>query len=611
MIFNMRMTPSLAAVAAVTAITSAALTIAAPAPTIDTPYHIDLRHYFPSAAEEQRERMEVLSRVNGYVDTPVSSLDSPEALRRWLATYDELSKTLQAHDIYVYLRAEENTTDFNDAAADSVLGNAIRRLDYSIRSDLRTIGGAKLRKLMARDQALTPYRYLILSALEDATHLSTNENAVNLLATPALDSLARSYRNMRPRQPEQSKHVDSRRAARAAFEAKWRPYATHEATFAALLLAVVRLQTGKARLRGFASAPAAAYFSDELTIAEVNRTLHALRRSDAYQRYVRALAGAAARGLRIPRPDIHVWDLNLADGYRPPLISFPDAVPIILSAERAGGSEYAGQFDRLFSRASHRVEWCNAPRCDHSGFSVGYAGVISGLFYGAYDGSTNAIRALAHEAGHAVHREFMNENQPLAAYNSGPKFMFESFAVFNGSLILDHMYETAATPAAKAYYLHRFIANLIFNVYGSADEVALEQAIYSGVRSGTIHSAADLDALTLKVFAQFTPPKALSSQMRDYWAWDPLYYRDPLYDVNYLFAGLLAIQYLERLKAHPHEFRRRYVALLKNGFTSTPRELERKFLGIDLADSDRLVEDANRYLTGRASVLAALYRARK
>jgi hypothetical protein len=75
----------------------------------------------------------------------------------------------------------------------------------------------------------------------------------------------------------------------------------------------------------------------------------------------------------------------------------------------------------------------------------------------------------------------MARHQPIAAYNRGPAFMFESFAIFNELLFLDHLYRTAADNAARAYYLKYFLDDATFQVYGSAEETELESAIYRGV----------------------------------------------------------------------------------------------------------------------------------
>jgi hypothetical protein len=40
--------------------------------------------------------------------------------------------------------------------------------------------------------------------------------------------------------------------------------------------------------------------------------------------------------------------------------------------------------------------------------------------------------------------------------------------------------------------------------------------------------------------------------------------------VNYLYAGLLALQYFSDFERDPAVFSRRYVALLKNGFNDEP-----------------------------------------
>ena len=255
---GMRIMPLLALLAATTA-------TAAPI------YHIDLGRYFPSAATEHVERESVLAQVNAYTKIPASALNSPSQLLTWLKAYDRLSEKLQKHDIYVYLRAEENMADSADAEADGTLGGAMQKLDHSVKVHLVQLGATALRSFMTEDAALAPYGYFIQSMLREAKHLTKNEEAVTLLADPALDSLAHSYRNMRPVPAPLDFGPD--RSAKAAFEAKSRPYAEHEATFAALLTAIVHLERGKARLEGFASAPAA-YFSDGLTTA--NRPRHSL-----------------------------------------------------------------------------------------------------------------------------------------------------------------------------------------------------------------------------------------------------------------------------------------------------------------------------------------------
>jgi oligoendopeptidase F len=583
----------------------AALLAAALGAVADTSYHFTLERLFHSAADEARERESLMQRLERFVAE--SAPGTAQALRKRLADHDALSRELNRHEIYVYLRSEQDRDDHVAAAADNALSAAMQRSDRALQQTLVTLGESTLRAYQAQEPALAPYRYFIDSTLESARHAMKEQRARATLAQPALASLAESYNSLRHRSAPAAAPGPAHSGAQQSFEAAWQPYLDDEAAFAALLLAIVTLQDGQARLQDFGGAPEEKYFSAGLAVSQVQAVLAALRPADAYRRYLGVVAEAAAKRLQTPVGQLHVWDLAAADAYEPPPTAFPDAVTMVLAAEQPMGAAYAAQFRQLFAPENGRVEWCRSEKCDDSGFSVGYAGTASGLFYGAFRGTPNNVRAVAHEAGHAVHRQFMNENQPLAVYNAGPHFLFESFAIFNEFLLWEHLAAAATSPAGRTFYQRQFLEDALRQVYTSAAEVDLEQSIYAGVPGGTLGNANDLDALTVSVLARYLPALALAPQMRVYWARNRLYFTDPLYDVNYLFAGLLALEYLQRFGADPQGFASRYVALLKNGFTDTPQALLARFLHIELVDSTRLVADATGLIERRTAALASSY----
>lgn len=571
-------------------------------------YQLDLSRYFPTPAAEQADRTKLLADMDAFLKQPASSLDSPQALARWLADYDALSKGLSKHDTYVYLRAEEDTDDRADAAADEALSIADEKLDASVEGSLASLGADKLHAYLAVDPALAVYGYFIDSSLARSAHTQPAVQADALLTTPALDSLSASYSELR-RKALAAVPASKTATGQQAFDAKWKPYLNQEDAFAALLVPIVNLHNGEGSLQGLKDGVEAKYFQLSLSPTEVAKLVAAVGKSDANARYLSVVAAQAARNLHVTADSLHAWDLDAADSYQPAPVPFPDVVPMILAAEQPMGSEFAGEFAKLFDPANQRVEWCHTDKCDDTGFSVEVPGIPSGLYYGAYKGDTHTMRATAHEAGHAVHGQFMDSNQPLAVYERGPNFMGESFAIFNEYLFLEHLYKTAGTPAAKAYYLHFLLDQISFEVWGSAAETDLEQSIYAGVQVGSVKNAADLDALTLKVLARYDPTPTLDPSMKVYWARDRLFFTDPLYDVNYLYAGLLALEYLHQLEQDPKDFPVRYVALLKNGFTDTPQALEKKFLGVDIYDADALVQNAAAMVDAYSKELKALYTA--
>ncbi len=531
-------------------------------------YRIDLARYFPSAAAEAQTRAAVIADAKAFAasGTPAGST----ALLEWLKRYDALLIGLERHDIYVYLKAEENDQDNADAKADDALGNTEELISDRVVEAARQLGETRILSL-TEHPALAPYRYLLTTSLAKAQHQlgQTEARSVALAVTPVLDAAATSYKALR----KSSATIESNQDA-----------------YAALLVSISIARSGVARLRGFSGAAAASYFDRSIDPASVERTLQAVRDSNAYVEYL----GVAARA---PKP-----------AFSPAPIPVSDAIPLILAAVQPMGTEYAGAYATLLNHDNHRLEICTAPECDDTGFSVGFLGSESGVYFGGYDGTTAKARAVSHESGHAVHRQFVAAHQPIAAYNQGPAFMFESFALFNELLFLDHLYKNAATGAERAYYLNYFLRDATFQVFGSAKETELESAIYRGVDDGTIKTAADFNALTAKVFARYDTSSADDPSTQLYWASNRLFFTDPLYDVNYLYAGLLALRYFTQFETDPKGFSPRYGALLKNGFNDSPAALERRFLGIDLSDERALVANATALIDARTKMLAELYR---
>ena len=145
-------------------------------------------------------------------------------------------------------------------------------------------------------------------------------------------------------------------------------------------------------------------------------------------------------------------------------------------------------------------------------------------------------------------------------------------------------------------------------MFRSAQETDLERAIYRGVENETIRSASDLNGLAQTTFARYDPSAREDPSVALYWAHNRLFYTDPLYDVNYLFAGLLAMRYFSDFQRDPQVFARRYVALLKNGFNDSPAHLEKRFLGIDPTNEAVLVAGASALIDARTQTLAGYYK---
>ena len=217
----------------------------------------------------------------------------------------------------------------------------------------------------------------------------------------------------------------------------------------------------------------------------------------------------------------------------------------------------------------------------------GLAAVGAGLS----TGFLSNVDTFVHEAGHAVHRQLMTEAGVSPFFTSGTKWISEAIAILNELVLEDSLARASAGPALKAYYLNAFIAQITFQIFGSAEEGALEQAIYDGARSGAVKSADDLDALTLATFGAYSTWPRVDSAMKSTWIRKSLMFEDPVYLVNYLYAGLLATKLFALRERKPEKFQGQYLAFLRSGFAAPPAVMIKQAFGFDFACDVVLAED--------------------
>ncbi len=181
----------------------------------------------------------------------------------------------------------------------------------------------------------------------------------------------------------------------------------------------------------------------------------------------------------------------------------------------------------------------------------------------------------------------MKSHGVLPLYTDGPHFLFESFAEFNELLLADYLAAEASDAATRRYYEERFLAVKGLDFLAGAQDAAFEQAIYDAPLS----SADAFDALSFKIDNRFSLWPERYPMLKARWETISLAFEDPLYDVNYMYASMLVLEYYRLFKQKPARFVTRYRALLENGFDDTPQRLLKRFLDIDL-DSPALLNDA-------------------
>ncbi|WP_447782795.1 M3 family metallopeptidase [Stenotrophomonas riyadhensis] len=569
---------------ATTTVIAAVLAMAPFSVTQAQSVHADDRVYFANAAAEQTARDALGKRVEALQHA--STLAPVERFQQ----AEVLEAQCLRHLAYLHLQSARNARDHRPAQAmEQAMGLCSR---------IARTGRAALRAAPADAAWAAPYGFLRARGLKEAAAPANAalDEAVDALADPALDSFARLRGQILrsaeyPQIERDGRHWDAGRDKRALSlqpdralrEAGWKGYwqglQSRREPMASVLLGLVQVNDAAARLQGDGSAPARGYQRMGLDTAAVDATLVAIEHHAGDRRaYQDMLLHHAARsGIDAPQ----IWDTTLPDaGYTPPVLTLAQLRDNAADAMQHLGPAYVAELRALLDSANQRMDLATE-RGDRSqdAFSVSAPGVPAMLFVGVRSGDLESDVEIAHEAGHAVHGEWMQRGHASPLQRNGSQWLTEAFAIYNELRFRDQLYQQARDPRAKAYYLKSLLDDMVLQLFTSSEEAQLEQSIYRGVAAGTLGTADDLDVLTGQVLARFGQQPERYPQLRNSWIAKRLMYEDPNYLVNYLYAGLLAVQLYVQDQRDPEGFRQRYLGVLGEGFDRAPQEQVAQLLG--------------------------------
>ncbi|MFZ1008007.1 MAG: M3 family metallopeptidase [Candidatus Sulfotelmatobacter sp.] len=567
------------------------------------------RYYFKTPVEELAASADLntaLDRTGQFKGQVHSAAQLLGVLRQ----YDTVQKLFAKHEGYLHLRCSLNRKDAA-CEADRQLESEVDAKTAFLNPEILAIPEDRLRAFLNDEPALAEYRFALAGIRRESEHLLPEpeqalldrfqpqigdwqydlyEQIVAGIAFGTVQSSAGSLDVVRQRNLIAA-NADGR-VREEGFKQRYAGYDSRRDLLAFSLIHAVQSQTALAKAHHYTDAPARKYESLNFKPEDVRILLAAMaQHGDIPKRYEKIRLHDIERSQHQPA---HAWDLSApAQGLTLPITPLPEARNVFHEAFAGLGEEYQTSFDALLDPANGRADILPGGAANRygGGFSTGSAGSPSILFYGRYDGTFKDLSVIAHEGGHAVHRQLMSANSVSPSYSSGPHFLFESFAEFNELLLADWMAEHAESSELKRYYRDRWMSIKGLDAFYGAQDALLEQAIYDGVSAGTIRNADELDNLSLKIDGQFSEFPASTPELRTRWATVSLMFEDPLYDVNYVYGGLLALKYYQLYSIRREWFVQRYIALLKNGFNQPPAELLNQFLGIDLGGQALLNDD--------------------
>lgn len=566
-------------------------------------YRFDFaRNFFASPEAEKIQRrkfylpLEKLEKLKGKATSSAANLY--QALR----LYDEVESQFRIHSLYLVLRYATDTTQVSSAEDEDNLREELKKRRGFLKQEILGLDDQTLSRFFAQQPQLKKYDFAIENIRRSKPHiLSLKEEELLTAATPLTNNWQGDfYRQVQQRinfgtiptakgdldvlkQSGEIENNPDRKVREEGFEKRLAGYATQRELFAFSLIRLVRANNKISQLRNYKNAPDENYFGSYLTGERVKNLYEQLaQQAEINKRYERAVANRVRKTLGYE--DVNNWDINAPrPNLKPVRYTITETSKIIHTALEPLGTEYGRELSSLLDPVNGRIDIVAGENRLPASFASTYP-VPHSIFYSFnYEGFYIDLIKLAHEAGHAVQGDMMRNNRVPYIYARGPAYFSESFAIFNELLIADYLYRNEKDPIRKEFYLEQFLDRTL-KIYDAVTFADLEQKIYDGVEQNQINNADDLDKLMRQTGSRYSIWHEKHRQIDGYWSVIDGYYNTPLYSHNYVVAKLLALKYYELYKRDPQKFIPRYNALLRNGYTTSPENLLKEFLGINLND---------------------------
>jgi oligoendopeptidase F len=552
--------------------------------------------YFADSSTERSSRAALHDGVEPLARA-IEGADSSVLVQR-LNEANQVLIALERHDAYLRVRTLENTQD-----------RAARDQYGALRSDESAISAAMESRLqrVASNQiaALGRYAKLARDVQAGAAHsLSPDaERYRQSVVVAAEQSISDAY-DARMAPMDAFKDVTSPNATtrRAALARRGAAFDSAAPAVAASLGALIDIENRDAAAHGFPNAAEQKYASLGLSDSLVARTLAAVAaQAPVYRDYEQLVATRAARRLSVSSVLYDERDLGLTPAAAVP---FERSRQVILDALAPLGADYVSRFARLLDPANGRLDMSGGAHRANTGTSIVAYDAPVALYVASYTGSLNNLRVIAHEGGHAIHRELMNADSLPVYERSGPHDLFEGYAIFNQWLLLDHAAKVAATAADRERGLETLLSSMAVEIFASAEEAGFERRLYAAALGQPLLDRPKIDAIYRASIAAYEHWDMSDVGTSQRWMSKELLFEDPLYLVNYLYASFVAVALWDRSRTDP-DFAGKYEALLRRGFDAEPNVLLGS-LGIQLGDPG-VIARAGALFREKMEELEALY----
>lgn len=372
-----------------------------------------------------------------------------------------------------------------------------------------------------------------------------------------------------------SKNRDVRRNA---YTAMANAYLGHKQTIATLHAGSVRTDAFYARARNFPSARASALFDDAIPESVYDSLIEAVRDSTP----------AISRYLDLRRSMLGIDDLAMYDTYVPLApqperqYSIGEALEVVTAGMAPLGPTYATDFRRLVD--ARMIDWHETKGKRSGAYSAGAYGTRPVILMN-WNGTTDHVFTLTHEAGHAMHTFYADANNPYhdAQY---PIFTAEVASTVNEVLLTWHLLDQIGEDDLPERFaiLNRFADTVSGTLLRQTMFAEFEHLTHQMAEAGVPLTFEALQELFGGLIDVYLPGVQNDDLARITWGRVPHFYR-AFYVYQYATGIASAIALAGMIRDGGQPAAERYLDLLRAGGSDYPLELLKR-AGVDLTTPD-------------------------
>jgi oligoendopeptidase F len=590
----------------VIAMTAAAAT-AGERKDIPDKYKWNLGDLYPSEAAWTQAKDDITKRLPDLEKFRGRLGKSPKELLTALQTMFELDLALSRLTTYASGLSDEDVRaarprEMKQAAEE--LATSFSAATSWVRPEILGIDAAKVRRWIASEPKLAPYRMYLEETLRRKPHtLAAGEERVAAEAGEleraggdvhgVLSNADLPYPTIKLSTGE-SVRLDAaayslQRQSRVradrdkVFSEFFGALKTYERTMGSTLAAAVKAHLFEKRVRHFDSSLEASLFQDNIPttvykqlLADVHRSLPTLHRYLALRKRMLGLSELRYQDLYVPL----VASVDMR--FQP-----DEAREITLAALAPLGKSYTDTLRKGFE--SRWTDYLPSTGKRSGAYSTGVYGVHPYQLLN-FNGRYEDLTTLAHESGHSMHTFLSYGAQPYPTADY-PIFVAEVASTFNENMLIHYMLDHAKDDASRLFLLGTLLDGLRTTLFRQTQFAEFELAFHEQAERGEPLTGENLSSLYLKIARDYYGHDKKVCRVDDLlaieWAYVPHFYYGFYvyqYATSMVASTSLARAVREEAKTGKTDRRDAYLKMLSSGSSRYAIDLL-KDAGVDMTTS--------------------------